>query len=30
VDKTLKLLLRRLVRIRSRFEKCDPGAKSEK
>jgi len=30
VDKTLKLLLRRLVRIRSRFEKFDPGAKSEK
>jgi integrase len=29
-DKTLKLLLRRLVRIRSRFEKFDPGAKTEK
>jgi site-specific recombinase XerD len=29
-DKTLKLLLRRLVRIRSRFEKFDPAAKSEK
>jgi integrase len=30
VDKTLKLLLRRLVRIRSRFEKFDSGAKPEK
>jgi len=29
-DKTLKLLLRRLVRIRSRFENFDPGAKPEK
>jgi hypothetical protein len=29
-DKTLKLLLRRPVRIRSRFENFDPGAKPEK